>query len=137
MTPKSHELISKPKILLVDDNVAFCDTLKSFLEAKSYPVSGVYSSRDAIDNFKKTPQSIVVLDMKLEPNISGADVYFAIKSLQPDVRVILMTAFRQEMDPIIEEALRRGARACLNKPFEPDELIRIIEEISGKDSNRK
>ena len=130
MKTNNNGFTEKSKILLVDDNVAFCDTLKSFLEAKSYPVSGVYSSRDAIDNFKKTPQSIVVLDMKLEPNISGADVYFAIKSLQPDVRVILMTAFRQEMDPIIEEALRRGARACLNKPFEPDELIRIIEEIS-------
>jgi two-component system, NtrC family, response regulator HydG len=129
MKTNSHELKDKPQILIVDDNVAFCDTLKSFLEAKSYPVTGVYTSLDAIIAFKKKKQSIVILDMKLEPNISGADVYFTIKSLEPDVRVILMTAFRQEMDPIIETALRRGARACLNKPFDPDELIKVIEEI--------
>jgi len=125
----SHGLKDKPKILIVDDNVAFCDTLKSFLEAKSYSVTGVYTSLDAIIAFKQDLRSIVVLDMKLEPNISGADVYFTIKSLEPDVRVILMTAYRQEMDPIVEEALRRGARACLNKPFDPDELIKVIEEI--------
>ncbi len=93
-------------------------------------MTGVYTSLDAIIAFKKARQSIVILDMKLEPNISGADVYFTIKSLEPDVRVILMTAFRQEMDPIIEEALRRGARGCLNKPFDPDELIKVIEELS-------
>jgi len=136
MKTSNNGVTIKPKILIVDDNVAFCDTLKSFLEAKSFPVTGVSSSLEAIIAFKQDRRSIVVLDMKLEPDISGADVYFTIKSLQPDVRVILMTAFRQEMDPIIEEALRRGARACLNKPFEPDELIRVIEEIGGKDSNR-
>lgn len=129
MTTNNQEVTDKHHILIVDENVAFCDTLKSFLEAKAYPVTGVYSALDAIIAFKQDRRSIVVLDMKLEPGISGADVYFTIKSLEPDVRVILMTAFRQEMDPIIEEALRRGARACLNKPFDPDELIRVIEEI--------
>ncbi|MEA1927907.1 MAG: response regulator [Candidatus Auribacterota bacterium] len=119
----------KPHILIVDDNVAFCDTLKSFLEANYYPVTGVYTSLDAIIAFKKDRRSIVVLDMKLEPGISGADVYFTIKSLEPDVRVILMTAFRQEMDPIIEDALRRGARGCLDKPFDPNDLIKVIEEM--------
>ena len=129
MKTDSHELNNKSKILIVDDNVAFCDTLKSFLEASSYSVTGVYTSLDAIIAFKKERRSIIVLDMKLEPGISGADLYFTIKSLEPDVRVILMTAYRQEMDPIIEEALRRGARACLNKPFDPDELIKVIEEM--------
>lgn len=130
MKTNSHELKDKPKILIVDDNIAFCDTLKSFLEAKSYPVTGVYSSKEAVLSFKNDRRSIVVLDMKLEPGISGADVYFTIKSLEHDVRVILMTAFRQEMDPIIEGALRRGARACLNKPFDPNELIKVIEALN-------
>ena len=129
MKTNNNGFTEKPKILIVDDNVAFCDTLKSFIEANSYPVTGVYSSLEAIIAFKQDPRSIVVLDMKLVPGISGADLYFTIKSLEPDVRVILMTAFRQEMDPIIEEALRRGARGCLNKPFDPDELIKVIEEI--------
>ena len=129
MTPNNNGATKKHRILIVDDNVAFCDTLKFFLEANSYPVTGVYSSLEAIIEFKKDRRSILVLDIKLEPGISGADLYFTIKSLEPDVRVILMTAFRQEMDPIIEEALRRGARGCLNKPFDPDELIKFIEEI--------
>jgi CheY-like chemotaxis protein len=120
---------NKPDILIVDDNRAFCDTLKSLLEAHFYSVTGVYSAKEAVAEFKKNRQRIVLLDMKLEPGISGADVYFIIKSLEPDTRVILITAYRQEMDPIIEEALRKGAQACLNKPFGPDELIQTMQEI--------
>ena len=44
MKASNNGVNNKSHILIVDDNVAFCDTLKSFLEAKSYPVTRVYSS---------------------------------------------------------------------------------------------
>jgi DNA-binding NtrC family response regulator len=44
----------------------------------------------------------------------------------------MMTAYRQEMDELVRQAIEKGAYSCLYKPFDMDEAIRIIEEISKK-----
>jgi len=44
----------------------------------------------------------------------------------------MMTAYRQEMDELIKQAMQSGAYACLYKPFDMNEAINIIDELSKK-----
>jgi DNA-binding NtrC family response regulator len=66
--------------------------------------------------------------MKL-PTINGLETYFAIRELAPQVTAIMITAYRQEMGDLVEEALRNHAYTCLYKPFDIEDLLRIVDEI--------
>ena len=46
--------------------------------------------------------------------------------------VMMMTGHRQEMDELVKQAINNGAYSCLYKPFDMDEAIKIIDEISVK-----
>lgn len=116
-------------ILIVDDDKAFRETLKAFMESKSYAVSTASSAEEAISLFEEHPSQSVILDMKLDAGPNGLDVLVVIKGINPAVLVILMTGYREEMAPLVEKAISISAYACLYKPFEPEDLIRILEEL--------
>lgn len=72
-------------ILLVDDDRAFTETLKSFLESNSFKVAIAHSAEEAIDIFGEDPSRSVILDMKLDAGSTGLDVFVAFKELNPTV----------------------------------------------------
>ena len=114
-------------LLIVDDDRAFTETLKSFLESKSYTVATAFSADEGIRMFEEYPFRSVILDMKLDVGPTGLDVLLAIKALNSTVLVILMTGYRDETKELVETAISRSAYTCLYKPFDPEELIRILE----------
>ncbi|MDD5136855.1 MAG: hypothetical protein PHN63_05875, partial [Candidatus Omnitrophica bacterium] len=62
--------------------------------------------------------------------------YLEIKKVNPAAIVMVMTAHRQEMDDLVAQAIKNGAYICLYKPFDMNEAIRLIDEISGKAHKR-
>jgi CheY-like chemotaxis protein len=61
------------------------------------------------------------------PVMNGVESFLAIRGLQPDSRVVLMTGFRE---PIVDIALEAGALALLQKPFQLSELMALLEVSS-------
>jgi DNA-binding response OmpR family regulator len=66
--------------------------------------------------------------MKLD-GINGLEVLREIKAKLPDVAVILITGYREEMSKSIESGLEMSAFACLYKPFEIDDLLDVLKEV--------
>ncbi len=74
---------------------------------------------------------IIFIDLKL-PTINGLEVYLKIKEVDPKLVAIMMTAYRKEMNDLVEEALNNDAYACIYKPLDIEKLLILLEEIWEK-----
>lgn len=115
-------------ILVVDDDPGICITLKNILTKRSYKVGIAHTGEEAIVMAQERAYDIIFIGMKL-PTINGLETYLAIREINPEAVVIVMTAYRQEMADLVEEALNNHAYACLYKPLEMAEVLRLVDEI--------
>ena len=116
----------KAKILIVDDEELFLDSLGEALSNSGYRIFKATRGKDAIERFKKQKPDVVVLDVKL-PDIDGMKVLRKIKELDGDsvaTIVIVMTAFSGIKGAV--EAIKLGAYDYVAKPFDIEELKIII-----------
>jgi len=118
-------------VMVVDDDPNTRKTLKDILEDGGYVVTLAESGEKAIKIIRERPLDILFIDMKL-PFLNGLEAYLAIRKINPKIIAVMMTAYRQEMKDLVEQALKKGAYSCLYKPFDPEETIDIIEEIKNK-----
>jgi len=115
-------------VLVVDDYPDTCATITKILERKGYRVASAEKGEHAIALVKQRKYDIIFIDLKL-PTIDGLQTYLAIRALDPKVTVVMMTGYREEMSALIETALRSSASVCLYKPFEPEQVLSLVEEI--------
>jgi len=66
------------------------------------------------------------------PVMNGLELYLALKKIKPNIKVVMMTAYRQEVKELVDEAIRNDAYACIYKPFEPDRVLSLVEEILAR-----
>ena len=118
-------------LAVVDDDPNIGRTMKNVLEKKGYSVTTCLTGEEAIVLAKDRPRDIFFIDMKL-PVLNGLETYLKIRNVNPEAVVVMMTAYRQEMDELVKQAIEKGAYSCLYKPFDMDEAIKIVEEISKK-----
>jgi len=118
MTP--HE-----RILVVDDEEQMRGLLVKVLERKGYQVSVCGNGADALDFLEREPADLVVTDVRM-PGLSGMEALRAIKELNPEIVVIIMTAFGS-IDQAVQ-AVKEGAYDYINKPFKIDEMLLTIEK---------
>ena len=118
-------------LAVVDDDPNMGKTMKSVLEKKGYSVNTCLSGEDAIALAKDRPRDIFFIDMKL-PVLNGLETYLEIRKANPKAVVVIMTAYRQEMEDLVRQAMEKGVYSCLYKPFNMDEAIKTIEEIVEK-----
>ena len=90
--------------------------------------------KDAIEKAKKMPQHVLIVDSKL-PVLNGIETYMFMKKINPKVRAVLMTAYKEEASDLMNNAANRDIYTCLHKPVDPDKIIDLIERIS-KDIKR-
>ncbi|HUY01434.1 MAG TPA: response regulator [Candidatus Deferrimicrobium sp.] len=115
-------------ILIVDDNPAFCETLKDVLTENSYRVAIANSGEQAINCVKENQFDIIFIDINM-PISNGFEIYLAIKKINPEIIAIMMTGFKEEVFDLIDNAINKNAYTCLYKPLELDEVIHLIEKI--------
>lgn len=112
------------RILVVDDEIAIVDVLKSFLEDKGHKVFTAFDGEEAIMVAKQERPHLILLDIYL-PKCDGLEVLKAVRRFDESVGVIMITAFREEQ--IAKEALSLGAFDYITKPFDFDYLERALE----------
>jgi DNA-binding NtrC family response regulator len=114
------------KILIVDDELIVRESLGGWLARDGHKVDKAASGEEALDKCRDTRYDILLLDIKME-GLSGLEVLKRVKESDPDVTVVMITAFGSIPSAI--EAMKNGAYEYLLKPFDPDELMVLIEKI--------
>ncbi len=115
-------------ILVVDDDEDLCANMKDLLRDKGYRVSVAYDGNMAIEKAWEKDFGIIILDMKLPP-LNGLETYLAIRDIRPNVVVIVITGYPQEMGNLAQQAVQKNAFACLEKPIDMDDLVSLLGQI--------
>lgn len=115
----------KIRILVVDDELAVQKAQALILEYSGYEVTATGSGIDAIEKIRNNFYNVVMLDVKL-PDINGFEVLRAVKEINEDTMVIIMTAYGS-LDTSIS-ATNGGAYSYIFKPFNAGETLITIEK---------
>lgn len=117
--------MTQEKILIVDDEKILCRSLKMDFEESGYQVKISNTGEQALEFLSDFYPGVVLLDLRL-PGINGIEVLKKIKGFDPDIAVIIMTAFGDTK--ITVEAVKCGAFHFINKPFELEELKKLVRK---------
>jgi DNA-binding NtrC family response regulator len=119
------------RVLLVDDEEDFTDTLVSRLKKRQIAVEGVYSGHQALAHLESHPVDVVVLDVRM-PDMDGIETLKEIKARYPLIEVLMLTG-HANMEVAIE-GMQLGAFDYLMKPIEIDQLLYKIQDAYQKKS---
>lgn len=113
------------KVLLVDDEVEFINTLAQRLKMRELLVDTVYDGLQALESIRKVEPDVIVLDLKM-PGLYGIEVLREIKKIHREIQVIILTGHGNEKDEA--EARSLGGFDFLHKPVDIDLLVAKINE---------
>ncbi len=119
----------KLKILLVDDEKEFVESLSERLELRNLDAEIAYDGEQALQAVKDGKPDIMVLDLRM-PGIDGIEVLRRVKKTQPDVQVVILTGHGTDKDE--EMAKKLGAFAYLKKPVDIDHLVGTLHKAWNK-----
>ena len=116
------------KMLIVDDEETLTYSLyQSFIiSQRDYEVVTAATGEEAAEKLSDMKFDLVITDIKM-PGMDGLELLSLIKSKYPATDVIVMTAYGSEEKK--EEALKKGARFYIEKPFEIKEIKQLVMEL--------
>jgi len=119
------------KVLFVDDEIDFLETLLKRMKKRGVDVTGVGSGEEALSFLDTNQVDVVVLDVKM-PGMDGIETLREIKKRHPLVEVIMLTG-HANLEVAIE-GMELGAFDYLMKPMDIDELLYKVEDAYKKKS---
>ena len=114
------------KILVVDDSGLARRTLRQILEREGATVEEASDGASALERYFINRHEVVFLDMVME-GMYGLDVLRKVRELNPEAKVIVATADIQSSTR--DDAQAAGAAGLINKPFNRDEVVRVLETV--------
>ena len=112
------------KILIVEDDVAFCQMLETFLTKKGYEVNASHTGNDALAKLKSNNYDIVLTDVRL-PDRDGNEILQILKEEHPGTKVILMTGYAEVN--LAVDAIKTGAFDYISKPINPEKMLQVVK----------
>lgn len=112
-------------IVVVDDDAVVLDAVAQMLDAELFSVIACRNAREAIDRIESTRVDVVLTDIKM-PDMSGLDLLAYVRQRNPEIPVILMTAFADL--EVAVDAIKKGAYDFIIKPYHPEYLIHAINK---------
>ncbi|KGK29262.1 sigma-54 dependent transcriptional regulator [Cellulophaga sp. E6(2014)] len=113
-----------PRILIIEDDAAFCQMLQRFLTKKGYEVETSFTAEDAKQKFKAGSFDMVITDLRL-PNYDGIELLTDIKAINAKIPVLVMTSYAEVSTAV--NAMKKGAFDYISKPFTPEEMVMLVE----------
>ena len=117
----------KEKILIVDDQVSFCNHIQAALDMEGYQAVVTHNAEQAMAQLTSQPFDILLTDMKM-PGMGGLDLFKTARKIDPEISGIIMTAYGSISSAVA--AIKHGASDYLQKPFEPESLLMVIEKTA-------
>jgi CheY-like chemotaxis protein/cytidylate kinase len=118
-----------PRVLLVDDEKDFVQTLSKRIQMRDMGSAVVYDGRGAITFADEETPDVMVLDLKM-PDIDGIEVLRKIKTDHPEIEVIMLTGYGSEKTRQEAEAL--GVYAYMSKPVDVETLVNVMKNAHKK-----
>lgn len=121
--------MSRIRVLLVDDQVLFVESLRTVLEtrAEDFEVVGVaLSGREAVQMVVERQPDVILMDVRM-PDMDGVEATRMIHEMYPDIHVLMLTTF--DDDAYVVEALNHGAAGYVLKDMPPGELIVSLRAV--------
>jgi len=115
--------------IIVDDAANVIRVLSDLLESKGVNVVGTaFDGKDAVEIYKKTKPDVILLDVMM-PNYDGIYALKEIRKIDNKANVIIVTAdLKKETAQILTDL---EASAIIYKPFDAEEMIKIIEKVTS------
>jgi DNA-binding NtrC family response regulator len=124
-----RQAMERISILVVEDEEAQRSLLEGLLSKEGYIARAAGDGKTALDAFRNDTFEIVLLDYKL-PDTDGLTLLKAFKEMNPEVEVIMITAFGSIENAVT--ALKAGAFEYLTKPIDLDDLLFKIKKVEEK-----
>lgn len=118
--------MSRRTILIVDDEFGILETIRDLLEDEGYQTATAANGKNALALMEKDQPAVVILDYMM-PLMNGRELVTAMKA-RPELKhvpVVLMSASPKDVWGDIP------ADAALNKPFELEDLLRVVQKLVG------
>jgi len=116
-------------ILVIDDELSMREFLKILLEKDGHTVELAADSTAALDLASKNHFDLAISDIRM-PGMSGLELLAELKNIQPDLPIILITAFASPEDAVT--AMKNGAFDYITKPFKVVEIKRVIKSATAR-----
>jgi len=123
MTPAAP---SGARLLVADDEPHQREMLRSLLTRAGFAVELAANGAEALAALEREPFDLLLTDQKM-PGMDGLALLEAARRLQPQLPVVLMTAFGSVSQAVA--AMKQGAADYLTKPFERDELLLVLAKV--------
>lgn len=124
--PEDH-----PTLLLVDDDVIFCEVMSSALKNRGFHVSVAHETKTALSMAETEAPEFAVVDLKL-PGDSGLVLVRQLNTIDPTTRIIVLTGYASISTAV--EAIKLGAIHYLAKPVDADEVVSAFQKDKGDES---
>jgi DNA-binding NtrC family response regulator len=118
------------KILVVDDEIDFMETLIKRMRKRNFDVTGVESGEDALKLLEKQDFDIVLLDVKMPQGMDGMETLREIRQIKPHIEVVLLTGHASIETSI--EGKKLGVFDYLLKPIILDDLLVVLSAAFEK-----
>ncbi len=119
---------SRPKLLVIDNEIDVCNFVKSFFEIRGFRVAIALNGDDALAQLLKEKPDIVILDIMMRTDREGLDFLPRIKQALPSAKIMMITGVDDEKS--IEEAKKMGADDYITKPLVLEYLeSTVLEKI--------
>ena len=124
---------TKSKILVIDDEQGIRDLLSYELGARGYEVVTAVNGEEGMQKLSQDKFHLVISDVKM-PKMNGLQVLEAVKNIDSDIEVIMATGFGSVETAVL--AMKRGAYDFIQKPFNLDEVVHLVENALEKSELR-
>jgi len=118
------EASAQPRVLVVDDDESLRITLAANLELENLDVVEAKSAQEALALIREQHFDVVLSDVRM-PGMNGVDMFIALRTVKPELPVILMTAFSNE--ETVRKAISRGVFAVIAKPFDVQQTVNTLQ----------
>ncbi|MDD2468471.1 MAG: response regulator, partial [Desulfobulbus sp.] len=116
-------------ILVVDDELSMREFLRILLRKEGYEVTLAAEGKSALQLAQQYSYDLMISDIRM-PGMSGLELLAQLKEVQPDIGVIMITAFASPDDAVT--AMKNGAFDYITKPFNVDEIKRVVRAVLKK-----
>ena len=115
------------RILIVDDSRLTRAIIKNTLTGAGFDVVGeAENGKDAIIKFRELKPDMVTMDL-IMPDVDGMQATKEILSKDPGAKILVVTSLGQKL--LEEDAMKTGAKGMIAKPFQPQELVKAVNDV--------
>lgn len=118
------------KVMAVDDSPITRKMIKKALEPEGFIIIGeAGNGKDAVELYSRIEPDVITMDVTM-PIMDGLDAAFAIKQINPDQRIIMLSAMGDS--DILAEAKSKGINDFCSKPFKPQDMVERVLKLMGE-----